>query len=168
MPRKRLLLLLLSMLFAVFTVGAQSTPTPHLETASSIAVSTVGAQITPMPHLELAVDASTVPVGAQITLRIVYVNVGMPHTTVAVDPPRLVHFDPPLAQPCKWGQHPTNCTAITFRADAPGTVTFRAAATGEIRDDVCSCWRWGNASDDGAVTVTISGTHTFLPLVSRP
>ena len=129
-------------------------------------VSTGGARRTPTPHLELAVDPPTVQVGAKITLRIRYVNVGMPHTNITVDPPGLVHFDPPLDQPCKWGQDPTNCTLITFHANAPGTVTFRAEATGEIFDDGCSCWHWGHGS--GAVTMTIGGTRTFLPLVPQP
>lgn len=131
-----------------FTAGVTPQTTP---TVSATATTT-----TPTPHLELAVESPTTPVGSLITLHITYVNLGLPYTTITVDPPTLAQFDPPLPQPCKYDQDPTGCTVITFRALAPGTVTFRASATGEIFDPGCSCYRFSGGSDNGPATVMIT------------
>lgn len=115
------------------------------------------------PYLELALDSPIVTTDTLITLYVSYHNLGLPYTSIVITPPNLVEFEPFLSMPCN------GCTAITLRALAPGVVTFRANATGEVYDETCNCWYWGSAADNGPATLIISDTiwDTFLPWIQR-
>ncbi len=153
--------MLLIMSLCALTAPAEGTFSPQAPPTSHISTTTI------TPHLELSIAPAAVAVGAIMTLHVTYVNLGLPYTTVKVDPPTLVQFEPPLTMPCKYDQHPTHCTDITLRAIAPGDVTFEASATGEIYDDQCSCWRWSGGSSIAPARAIISGTILYLPVVQR-
>jgi hypothetical protein len=80
-------------------------------------------------NLELSVDPEQSRAGGLITLFIKYYNIGLPYTTIHIDRPELVEFDPLLAMPCKYHEQPNGCQPITFRALAPGEGSFGASAT---------------------------------------
>lgn len=152
------------------------TPVPTLQpTATAMPTATPTASPTsvctpPPPSLVLSVVPDRARVGDVVTLKISYRNIGLPYTTVFTAPEGLVTPAPPLAMPCKYGEHPTGCQSITYRAEAPGIVTFRASATGEIR--VCSngmpAWTWGGAQEEQPVEIQIiGGSAIFLPLALR-
>lgn len=124
----------------------------------------------PPPSLALSLVPDQVRVGELVGLRISYHNIGLPYTTVYSSPEGLVTPDPPLAMPCRYGEHPARCQEITYRALAAGTVTFRASATGEIR--VCSnglpAWTWGGASEQQAVQLQIAAAgRAIVPVALR-
>ncbi|NTV99775.1 MAG: hypothetical protein HGA19_00550 [Oscillochloris sp.] len=123
---------------------------------------------TEAPHLELTVEPATVNVGDLVTVRIAYVNLGLPYTTITWEPLALAAFDPPRTMSCKYGEDASGCTVIILRAIAPGTLNIHATATGEIYDDSCACWRWSGGSDNGPAIVTIQGSRLFVPLVVVP
>ena len=117
-------------------------------------------------YLELSVDPGQSRAGSLITLHISYHNIGLPYTTINVNPSNLVDFDPPITMPCKYDQHPNGCQAIIFRTLSPGKVEFTASATGELWSEECQCWYWGGASDNGpAVAVITAAWRFFLPFV---
>ncbi|NTU82146.1 MAG: hypothetical protein HGA45_22675 [Chloroflexales bacterium] len=120
------------------------------------------------PHLELTVEPAIVAVGERVTVRITYVNLGLPYTTLTWDPPALAAFDPPRTMPCKYGEDASGCREITLRVQAPGTLSIHASATGEIFDDTCACWRWSGGSDYGPAIIAVQGSRLFLPVVSVP
>jgi hypothetical protein len=113
-------------------------------------------------YLELSVDPVESRAGSLITLNISYVNIGLPHTTILIDPPDLVEFDPPLSMPCRFHEHPSECREITFRTLAPGEVQFNASAHGEIWSDQCQCWFFTTVSDNGPVIAKITEPLKFF------
>lgn len=124
------------------------------------------APLTEPPHLALSAAPAAVAVGDLVTVRITYINLGMPYTSLTWDPPALAAFDPPRTMPCKYHEDASGCREITLRAVAPGTLSIHAGASGEIFDDACSCWRWSSASDNGPAVVTIQGARIFLPALA--
>jgi hypothetical protein len=120
-------------------------------------------------YLELSVEPPISHTGTLITLHITYHNIGMPYTTIQVDPPGLVAFEPPLEMPCKYFEHPTGCTAIALRTVAAGMVTIRAGATGEVYDETCNCWYWSGGTDNGPARLVITDSiwRTFLPSIQH-
>jgi hypothetical protein len=120
-------------------------------------------------YLQLSVDAAVVSATRLTTLHISYHNIGLPYTTITLSPSALITFDPPLAMPCKYDQHPNGCTAITLRALVSGVVTITASATGEVYDEDCMCWYWGGGSAIGPAQVVIGDSpwHMMLPMIRR-
>ena len=113
-------------------------------------------------YLELSVDPGQSRAGSLITLNIKYVNIGLPYTTIYIDPPGLVQYDPELTMPCKFHEHPNGCQAITFRTLAPGEVKFEASAHGEIWSDQCQCWFFTTVTDNGPATAKITEPLRFF------
>jgi hypothetical protein len=126
-------------------------------------------QITPPAYVELSVEPSMVHAGELVTLHIAYHNLGFPYTLILIDPAGLVAYEPPLTMPCKYDQHPNGCTAIPFRALSAGVVTFTAAASGEVYDEACKCWKWTGVTDNGPATVIIADRlwQIFIPLLQQ-
>lgn len=122
---------------------------------------------TPPPSLHLSVDRGGLAVGELLTLTVTYTNLGLQHTTITISPTGVLAFDPPVTMPCKYDQHPSQCTSFTLRAAQAGAATIRASATGEIYDDACSCWRFSGAADDRPAIVVVGGFRRYLPLVVR-
>jgi hypothetical protein len=120
-------------------------------------------------YLELSVVPPIVTSGFVITLDIAYHNIGFPYTYIQINPSNVVTFEPPLSMPCKYDQHPNNCSAITFRTLTTGVVTFDAGATGEVYDEICHCWYWSGASDNGPAIAIVADTiwPVFLPVIQR-
>jgi len=120
-------------------------------------------------YLGLSVEPPIVVTETLVTLHITYHNIGLPYTTIQVNPPNLAAFEPPLSMPCKYDQHPNGCTMITLRTQAIGVVQFTASATGEVYDETCRCWYWSGASDNGPASLIIAETlwQMFLPSVQR-
>lgn len=127
----------------------------------------VGPATTPPPSLHLSVDRGGVAAGELLTLTVAYTNLGLQHTTLTISPTGVLAFDPPVAMPCIYDQHPTQCTSFTLRAAQAGAATIRASATGEIFDEGCKCWVFSGAADDGPAIVVVEGKRRFLPLVLR-
>ena len=107
-------------------------------------------------YLVLSVDPAQSRAGSLITLNISYINIGLPHTTISIDPPDLVEFYPLLTMPCKFHEHPSGCREITFRTLAPGEVQFNASAHGEIWSDQCQCWFFTTVTDNGPAIAKIT------------
>lgn len=120
-------------------------------------------------YLQLSVDPAVVTATSLTTLHISYHNIGLPYTTITLSPSALITFDPLLAMPCKYDQHPNGCTAITLRALVSGVVTITASATGEVYDEDCMCWYWGGGSsiDPAQIVIGDSPWHTMLPMIRR-
>lgn len=142
-----------------------TTPTPRA--TSTPTATTTPPATTPAPSLHLSVDRGGVAPGQLVTLTVAYTNLGLQHTTITISPAGVLAFDPPVAMPCKYDQHPTQCTSFTLRAAQAGAATIRASATGEIYDDGCSCWVFSSAADDGPAVVVVGGSRRYLPLVQR-
>jgi endo-1,4-beta-xylanase len=123
----------------------------------------------PEAHLELSMQPTTALTDTIVTLNISYVHIGLPYTYISIFPEGLVTYEPPLTVPCKYSEHPSHCTAITFRTQATGVVQFHAGATGELWDEVCHCWCMGSAQDDGPATLVIaeSISRVYLPSAYR-
>jgi hypothetical protein len=113
-------------------------------------------------YLELSVDPAQSRAGSLITLHITYHNIGLPYTTISIDQPDLVEFDPPLAMPCKFHDHPNRCREITFRTLAPGEVQFTASAHGEVWSDQCQCWFFTTVTDNGPAIAKITEPLRFF------
>jgi hypothetical protein len=113
-------------------------------------------------YLELAVDPAQSQAGSLITLNVTYHNIGLPYTTILINQPGQVEFDPPLSMPCKYHEHPNGCQEITFRTLAPGEVHFHAWATGEIWSDHCQCWFFSSVSDNGPAMAKITEPLRFF------
>jgi len=157
--------ILTPLLLASADFSYQFLPSP---TSTPTATSTQPAS----PYLELSVSPPAVLPGTLFTLYITYHNIGLPYTNIQIDPSDIVVYEPALSMPCKYNEHPNGCTAITLRALAPGVVTFRASAGGEIFDQDCHCWYMGGASDNGPATLvitsptwtdTVTTTYTLTP-----
>ena len=120
-------------------------------------------------YLELSVEPHIALKGTLVTLKIVYHNIGLPYTSIGINPSENVAFDPPLSMPCKYNEHPNGCTEITFRTLSNGIVQFNAGATGEVYDETCGCFMWGGAQDNGPATLAIVDTiwQVFLPSIHR-
>ncbi len=105
--------------------------------------------------------------GSLVTLHITYHNIGEVYAYIAVSPPDLVAFDPPLASPCKYYEHPYGCQSITLRALADGVVEFSASATGEVWDADCHCWYMGGAFSAAPARLVIAYQtwSMFLPAI---
>lgn len=116
----------------------------------------------PEAYLELSVDPAQSRAGSLITLNITYHNIGLPYTTIQIDPPNLVEYDPELTMPCKFHEHANGCQAITFRTLAPGEVQFNASAHGEIWSDQCQCWFFTTVTDNGPATARITEPLRFF------
>lgn len=116
-------------------------------------------------YLELSVEPAQSRAGGPITLNISYHNVGLPYTTISIDQPDLVEFDPPLSMPCKFHEHPNGCQAITFRTLAPGEVQFNASAHGEIWSEGCQCWFFTTVTDNGPAKAVITEPLRFFILL---
>ncbi|MBM7842406.1 hypothetical protein [Herpetosiphon giganteus] len=95
---------------------------------------------------------SQVQVGELFTLSIAYENIGMQHTTIRLNDDYLARFDPPLAMPCKYDQHPTRCQSITLRATSAGVLVIEAQARGESFNNG---WFWSGASAKTPLTINI-------------
>lgn len=124
---------------------------------------------TPSYYLELSVEPPIVIPGELITLHIVYHNIGLPYTRISINPSNIVDYEPPLAMPCKYDQHPNGCTAITLRTLATGRVIFSAWANGEVFDPDCQCWIFHDAYDNGpaAAVIVKEISYLFLPVLLR-
>ena len=116
-------------------------------------------------YLELSVEPAQTRAGGLITLNISYHNIGLPYTTISIDQPDLVEFDPPLSMPCKFHEHPNGCQAITFRTLAPGEVQFNASANGEIWSEQCQCWFFTTVTDNGPAKAKITEPLRFFILL---
>ena len=146
-------------------VGPATTPTPR---ATSTPTATVTPPATTLPaSLHLSVDRGGVAPGELVTLTVAYTNLGLQHTTITISPAGVLAFEPPVAMPCKYDQHPTQCTSFALRAAQAGAATIRASATGEIYNDGCKCWVFSGAADDGPALVVVGGSRRYLPLVQR-
>lgn len=113
-------------------------------------------------YLELSVDPAQSRAGSLITLNIIYHNIGLPYTTISIDQPDLVEYDPPLTMPCKFHEHPNGCRAITYRTLAPGEVKFSTSAHGEIWSDQCQCWFFSTVTDNGPAVAKITEPLRFF------
>lgn len=113
-------------------------------------------------YLELSIDPEQSRAGSLVTLNITYHNIGLPYTTIFIDQPDLVKFDPPLTMPCKFHEHPNGCQAITLRTLKPGVVKFTASAHGEIWSDQCQCWYFTTVTDNGSATAMITEPMRFF------
>ena len=119
-------------------------------------------------YLELSVDPVHSRAGSLITLNITYYNIGLPFTTIQIDPPILVEYDPELTMPCKFHEHANGCQAITFRTLAPGEVQFNASAHGEIWSDQCQCWHFTTVTDNGPAIARITEPlRIFIMFVTK-
>jgi hypothetical protein len=116
-------------------------------------------------YLELSVEPAQSRAGGLITLNITYHNIGLPYTTISINQPDLVEFDPPLSMPCKYHEHPNGCQAITFRTLAPGEVQFNASASGEIWSEQCQCWFFTTITDNGPANAVITEPLRFFILL---
>jgi hypothetical protein len=155
---------LLPFLITVFVLTAITSFPPKIQSNQASAYPTSSES-----YLALSISPPIVVPGAMITLHIAYHNIGMPYTDILVIPSDTVIFEPELSMPCKYNEHPNGCTAITFRTQKTGIVTFRASATGEVYREDCHCWYWSGGSDNGPASVIVAGTvwTTFLPVLQR-
>ena len=145
--------LCLAVVYAVFC--RPSVVVAKAELASPAPEARAVAQSDDVARLSLAIQPSMVQVGELFSLRIAYHLIGQPDTSIFMDHPELVTYDPPLEMPCGFYTHPNRCTEITMRAVSSGVETFTAAAYGEIWYVFCECYSWSSALDDGAVSVVI-------------
>jgi hypothetical protein len=153
--------------------NATSAPSPSSTPSSTSTPSpspTPQCTADPSTHVDLSADPSVVSVGDLITLRVAYHNIGMPYLYFGALPDGLATPDPPLGNVCKYSEHPNGCTAITFRALAPGVVTFDASATGEVA--YCVNGRLvlghGGGSARAPVTLVIARPPArFIPFAGR-
>ncbi len=117
-------------------------------------------------YLILTANPVNVTVSDIFTVHISYHNIGLPYTYFSITPTHVITFEPPIPLPCKYSD-PGGCTAVSFRALAPGAVHIFAYATGEVFEDSCQCWVWSGGASLLPATVIISGTQTFLPILRR-
>jgi hypothetical protein len=117
-----------------------------------------------IPRVEMSIQPVIANRGELVTLSIRYVNLGVPYTYLAMNPPDLMAFEPPVTMPCKYRGNLSDCTTFTLRALATGEVSIGADVEGEIFDYSCHCWRytWVNG---GTRAVIAWKTYLFFPLI---
>lgn len=164
-PKSRLINNLILTLFVVLFCSGVLFVSTDLNSAKEITLSQNPGQ---EAYLELSVEPEESRAGSLVTLNITYHNIGLPYTTISIDQPDLVEFDPPLTMPCKFHEHPNGCQAITFRTLAPGEVQFSASAHGEIWSDQCQCWFFTTVTDNGpAITRITEPLQFFIMFVMK-
>ena len=151
------------------TSTAQSTYTPTVvgqrvpdltQTPSPSSTSTS----TPVPcqpavsHQLILSAPSQVQVGDMFTMTVDYQNMSAPRMEIMLSSSELAQFDPPLTMPCRYSEHPTQCSMITLRATAPGMLTINGRAIADMF--VGDGWTFGYTSARNPINVQV---HDGLP-----
>ncbi|ABX05352.1 MAG TPA: hypothetical protein DEF47_21410 [Herpetosiphon sp.] len=120
--------------------------------------------ITPVPcqpavsHQLILNAPSQVQVGDMFTMTVDYQNMSAPRMEIMLSSSELAQFDPPLTMPCRYSEHPTQCSTITLRATAPGMLTINGRAIADMF--VGDGWTFGYTSARNPINVQV---HDGLP-----
>lgn len=129
------------------------TPTP----SSTSTITPVPCQPAASPQLILNAP-SQVQVGDMFTMTVDYQNMSGPLMEIMLSSSELAQFDPPLTMPCRYSEHPTQCSTITLRATAPGMLTINGQASADLF--VGDRWTFGYTSARNPINVQV---HDGLP-----
>lgn len=134
------------------TLTPTSTPSPTPTPSPTIA---------PTHYLTLSASSYNVALGHVFTV-VADTDLGIASFGYFIEPSSVITFDLPTQYRCVGGIGNTNCGVVYLRPISPGVALINANAYGEA-----CCWFFTGVGTQDPITITISGTLMWYPLVLR-
>jgi len=144
------------------TLTPTSTPSPTpTSTSTPSHTPTPSPTTAPTHYLTLSASSNNIALGHVFTVE-ARTDLGLASFGYFIEPSSIITFDLPTQYRCIGGIGNTNCGVVYLRPISPGIALINANAYGEA-----CCWFFTGVGTQGPITITISGTLMWYPLVLR-